>query len=128
MVQLKGLRVLFAEDEAPLRDVVCEWLREDGFEVVPTTNGREALEAARQSGPYHLLLFDEDMPGLKGSEVLAQLRADSVVAPALLYSGKLVLTEEECARLKVTAVLRKPLPLSDLATAIRRAIERPGGY
>ena len=117
------MRILVAEDEAPLREILCEGLREEGFEVVEATDGVQALELFRNAGPFDLLLLDEEMPRLTGRRVVAHLRAQGEDVTAVLFSGSLVLTHEEQARLRVGPALRKPISLSDLARVIRGAVD-----
>jgi two-component system response regulator RegX3 len=116
------LRILVAEDEAPLREILAEGLREEGFEVVTAENGADALERYRAQGPFDVLLLDEEMPRLTGRGVLGRLRADGDGVAAVLFSGNLELSEEEQARLGVGPCLRKPLSFDELALAIRRAV------
>jgi CheY-like chemotaxis protein len=120
---MTALRILVAEDEAHLREILCEGLREEGFEVVAAADGAQALELFRSAGPFDLLLLDEEMPRLTGRRLLAHLRAQGEDVTAVLFSGNLELTHEEQARLRVGPALRKPVSFSDLARAIRGAIE-----
>ena len=118
------MRILVAEDEASLREILVEGLRDEGFEVVGAADGAQALELFRTAGPFDALLLDEEMPHLTGRQILSRLRAEGSQVAAVLFSGNLDLDEEECARLRVGPVLRKPLSLADLSQAIREAIAR----
>lgn len=114
-------RVLLAEDHGPLRELVCEALREEGFEVDMATDGEAALDQARRES-YDALLLDDEMPRLRGCEVLRLLRLEGRDVAAVLVSGALELSQEECERLGVGPVLRKPLSLPHLASVLREAI------
>lgn len=120
-------RVLVAEDDAPLREIVEEGLRSEGFEVVTADDGGVALEIFRRSGPYDVLLLDEEMPRMRGRELLARLRADGERVPAVLISGNLELGDEQRRELDVGPVLRKPISIEDLARALRKVIESGPG-
>jgi CheY-like chemotaxis protein len=115
-------RILLAEDEEPLREILTEALRDEGFEVIAAADGREALELFHARGPFDLVLLDEEMPRMTGRQLLAQLRESGSRIAALLFSGHLDLSAAEQARLGVGPVLRKPLALADLGPAIRKAI------
>src|SRR5262249_57213745 len=67
-------RILVAEDEAHLREVLCMQLRHAGYEVSEAIDGQEALELANRSLP-DLVLLDVMMPHLTGFEVCERLRA-----------------------------------------------------
>jgi CheY-like chemotaxis protein len=114
-------RILLAEDDPSLREMVLDILTDAGYEVVAAANGREALERLAD-GRFDLLLVDEVMPGATGRELLARLRARGSSTPALLWSGHAALSEEERARLGVVEVLRKPVGLRALEEAVRRAL------
>lgn len=120
---MSPLRLLLVEDHAALREVVCEALQAEGFEVVTADDGAQALELLQEDRSFDVLVLDDEMPRLTGHELLARLRAEGSQVAAVLYSGSLELSEGECARLGVGPVLRKPLLFPQLAAAIRQAIE-----
>jgi CheY-like chemotaxis protein len=124
--RMSPLRVLVAEDEAPLREILAEGLRDEGFEVVTATDGIDALDRYRRDGPFDVLLLDEEMPRLTGRRLLSRLRADGELVAAVLLSGNLELDPDEQARLGVGPALRKPVSLTELSRAIERAVRDRG--
>lgn len=66
--------VLVVDDEASIRQMLCEYLRADGFEVVGVADGKAALAHLRSS-PVDSVLLDLSMPGMTGLEVLAEIRS-----------------------------------------------------
>ncbi len=115
-------RLLLVEDNAPLRELVCEVLRDDGFEVVTAGDGAEALDLLRRGDAFDVVVLDDEMPRLTGRQLLSLLRAEGCQMPVVLVSGSLELSREDCARLDVGPVVRKPLLLPQLADAIRMAL------
>jgi CheY-like chemotaxis protein len=115
------MRVLLAEDDALLREILCDSLADQGFTVVAAADGQDALKRFRASGPFDVLLLDEEMPGMTGTAFLAQIRGEGHRVPALIISGNLHLDTEECAALGIGPILRKPISFEDLAIALRRA-------
>jgi CheY-like chemotaxis protein len=115
-------RVLVAEDNTLLREILCDGLADQGFEVEAAADGEEALRRFRTDGPFDVLLLDEEMPGLTGTALLAQIRGEGHRVPALIISGNLHLDAEECAALGIGPVLRKPISFDDLAAALRRVV------
>lgn len=79
-------KVLAADDEQELLDVLELYLAKDDIELVKATNGKAALEAFH-SQEVHLLLLDIMMPELDGYSVLRQVRSSSNV-PAIMISAK----------------------------------------
>ena len=121
------LRLLVADDDATLREIVCEGLVDEGFEVVPAEDGERALELFRTRGPYDALLLDEEMPGLTGRQLLGVIRAQNDLVPVLLLSGNLVMEDDERSALGVGPVLLKPVTIRELAQAVRQAVAAGAG-
>jgi two-component system response regulator MprA len=115
-------RVLLAEDEALLREILIEGLVDEGFEVEAAADGLEALVLYRAKRPFDVLLLDEEMPGLTGRQILRLLRGEGDRVPAVICSGNLVLDPQEQTELGLGGVLRKPVPMRDLVAALLGAI------
>ncbi len=116
-----ALRVLVAEDDDALREVLVETLEVEGFEAVPAQDGHELLDVFHTRGPFDVLLLDEHMPGLKGRECLARLVSEGHQIRAVLMSGSVQFDESEASPLGIRVWLRKPVPFEDITRAIHRA-------
>jgi len=62
-------KILIAEDEHDILDLITFTLEYGGYEVIPTSNGIQAWERTRSELP-NLALLDIRMPGMSGYEVL----------------------------------------------------------
>jgi DNA-binding response OmpR family regulator len=122
-ISTRRYRVLAAEDDPQLRLMLEDALAHDGFEACCVADGLAARERFESSGPYDVLLLDDRMPHLSGRQLLRELRAAGKAVPALILSGNGELDDEERASLSPVALLRKPARLSDIARALRAAIE-----
>lgn len=82
-------KILIAEDERDIRDLVSFTLRFAGHEVVAVGNGEEAIEAARLEKP-DLVLMDVRMPRMTGFEACEKMKADPQLAdiPVVFLSAK----------------------------------------
>jgi CheY-like chemotaxis protein len=69
------MKILLADDNLPSRELMREILEASGHRVVEATNGRDALDMARQDQP-ELVFLDLQMPVLDGFQVIRELRAD----------------------------------------------------
>lgn len=69
------MRILIAEDDPISRKLLAAVLQKSGHEVVVTSNGAEALEAARKPGAPRLLILDWMMPEMDGFEVCRHIRS-----------------------------------------------------
>jgi len=79
-------RILVVDDEAIVRKTIQCWLEREGFEVVSTQDGREALAAVGASA-IDLVIIDMVMPGLGGLEVIGALRQRMPSVPIIAMSG-----------------------------------------
>jgi two-component system alkaline phosphatase synthesis response regulator PhoP len=68
-------KILIAEDEPDIRDLVAFTLRFAGYEVVTASNGEEAVQTAKQEYP-DLILLDVRMPRMTGYEACKLIKAD----------------------------------------------------
>jgi DNA-binding response OmpR family regulator len=82
-------KILIAEDERDIRDLITFTLRFAGHEVLPTTNGEEAYRTAMKELP-DLILMDVRMPRMDGYEACEKLKASDVTAgiPVVFLSAK----------------------------------------
>jgi CheY-like chemotaxis protein len=119
-------RVIVAEDEADVRQLVAVALRGLGYDIVEASSGAELLEAladallgGRAADRPDLIISDIRMPGLTGLEVLAGLRqARWPTAIVLMTAYSDLATREEARRLGADAFFAKPFDIDDLMTAV----------
>src|ERR1700751_611721 len=67
------MKILIAEDDRDSRELLCWILEKLGYQVVATTNGKEAWEAFRR-GRFRLVISDVLMPELDGLELCRRIR------------------------------------------------------
>jgi CheY-like chemotaxis protein len=68
-------KILVAEDERDIRDLITFMLRFAGYEVITVTNGEEAVQAALKEIP-DLILTDVRMPKMSGYEACQRIKAE----------------------------------------------------
>lgn len=66
-------RILFLEDEETIREVLCEYMKLQGYEVTEAADGEEAAALVRQSR-FDLAVLDIMVPGRSGLEILSLIR------------------------------------------------------
>ena len=119
--------LLLVEDEEDLRDLVAEFLRDNGYTVLEAKDGLEGLEMGkRHTGPIGLLITDLVMPRMGGAELAEQL---AIVRPGLRvvylsgYSQPSHLPRDgQDAR---GTMLEKPVSMDLLARKIREILKTP---
>lgn len=84
-----GVRLLVADDDRDIRDLVAFKLEQAGYQVEAVDDGLRALEAALASPPA-LVVLDVMMPGLSGVDVTRELRRDPRTAdvPIILLTAR----------------------------------------
>jgi PAS domain S-box-containing protein len=119
-----GQVVLLVDDEDPLVRLGEELLAELGYEPVGFVSSTAALEALRaEPDRFDIVLSDEAMPGLTGSELAAEARRLRPGLPVVLMSGYVSLALVQHARdAGVVEVLAKPLAAREIARALAAAL------
>ncbi|MBJ7343354.1 MAG: response regulator, partial [Solirubrobacteraceae bacterium] len=79
-------RILLVDDEQSIQELLSFPLRQDGYEVVQASDGREGLELFRES-TFDLVVLDVMMPGMDGFELCQRLRTRSTV-PIIMLTAK----------------------------------------
>jgi DNA-binding response OmpR family regulator len=118
-------KILVAEDERDIRDLIAFTLRFAGFEVVAVGNGAEAVEAAPQEMP-DLILMDVRMPRMTGYEACQQIKADDRIKhiPVVFLSAKGQEAEIQTGlEMGASEYLLKPFMPNELADRVRQLLD-----
>ena len=119
-----GLRILFADDEAHLRDLMQMELPRLGHEVTVCPDGTAAVKAL-EKGSFDVALLDIKMPGLTGIEVLAKVRQASPDTQVIIMTGHATVdTAVQALRLGAFDYLTKPCKWAELEVLLARVAER----
>ncbi|GMR02455.1 MAG: response regulator transcription factor [Acidimicrobiia bacterium] len=116
-------RVLLADDERELRDMLAKYLSAEGFVVIEATDGTVALDLARREDP-DLVLLDVGLPEMDGFDVLRELRVTSSV-PVIMLTAR----AEEIDRVVGLTVgaddyVTKPFSPRELVARIKAVLRR----
>jgi two-component system response regulator PilR (NtrC family) len=115
-------RILVADDERELRDMLVSFLRGEGYEVDGVEDGEAALQALRGTA-YDLLLTDLRMPRLDGVELLKEALALYPELLVIMLTGfATVESAVEAMRIGAYHYLQKPVRIAELSEVIKRAI------
>jgi len=114
------MRVLFADDEASLQELMRIELPRLGHEATVCPDGRTALAALDRTS-YDCVIVDLDMPGASGLEVVARVRETSPDTETVIITGKSSVESAVAAvRHGVFDYLTKPCKLSDIQAVLER--------
>lgn len=121
------MRLLIVEDDRNTREFIERALRESGYTVDATGNGRDGLFMATTE-PYDLLLLDRMLPQVDGLTVLRTLRASKITTPVLILSALGDVDDRvEGLRAGGDDYLIKPFALSELLARVEALLRRPRG-
>jgi two-component system, NtrC family, response regulator AtoC len=117
-------RILIAEDDADLRDLLQDDLEDAGYETVVAIDGRAAMaHVEREREWIDLLITDMRMPGLAGDELLNAMRTRRSEAPVIVITA-FGSVEQAVEMVKAGAFqyLTKPFDTDDLLRAVADAL------
>jgi CheY-like chemotaxis protein len=118
-------KILVAEDNIVLGDVIRFNLGRAGFEVTLTRNGNDALRLVA-SESFDVLVTDYEMPGLNGEQLCSHIRNDLQLDSLriVMCSAKgLELNRDELKnRLSIDAILSKPFSIRELTGLIESLV------
>lgn len=116
-------RILVADDEAPMRDMIAMTCRLDGHEVTQAFDTPSTIAAYAVSAP-ELLILDLAMPGGGGIAVLKHLQLAALPrCPVIIVSGYVAnVTGDGRALINEHRIIEKPFAIETLRAAIREAV------
>jgi two-component system, OmpR family, alkaline phosphatase synthesis response regulator PhoP len=118
------MRILLVEDEENIRDVVKLNLELEGYDVVETGDGRDAINLFTEQH-FDLIVLDVMLPGLNGFDVCQQIRLNDTAIPIIFLTAK-DSAQDRVAGLKKGAddYLPKPFTLEELLIRIQNLLKR----
>jgi two-component system, NtrC family, response regulator AtoC len=120
----RAIRVLVADDEKNLRELMVRELQRKGHQVDGVGDGVAALERLRE-GPYDVVVLDMKMPRMEGIEVLRELQSFPEHPQVIVMTGfQEVSTAVDAMKLGVYDYLTKPTKIEELDVIIRKAAEK----
>ena len=128
-------RILLVDDEVDFIAFASEILEQEGFRVVTTHSGGDALKVLRREKPrpqFELVVLDERMTGLSGTEVLREIKESWPFLPVVMLSAYAEEKRDLWRRMGAHAVVSKGslaggMELSEMVPAVmREVIQREG--
>ena len=114
-------RILVVDDDEAVRRFIVECLQSLGYNVDEAAGGEAALRQLQQVRP-DLMIVDYAMPGMTGVDVVIQARSTEPALPIIMATGYADMEAVDRV-MPPENLLRKPFRLSELATAVRTALD-----
>jgi CheY-like chemotaxis protein len=122
----RKLRVLVVEDEAQVRDIEAEYLRNGGHVVETAANGKEGLQKFRAGG-FDLVVADRAMPEMNGDKMTAAIKESVPRMPVVMVTGFADMPlDQGRAGSQPDLIVRKPITQEALCQAIAQVLASHG--
>lgn len=117
-------RLLWADDEIDLLMPHVLYLEAKGYEVVTTTNGRDALDLCKEQ-TFDLVFLDENMPGLNGLETLSAIKELLPTLPVVMITkNEAEDIMDQAIGSKIADYLIKPVNPSQMLLTLKKNIHK----
>jgi CheY-like chemotaxis protein len=115
--------ILWVDDEIESLKSQILFLKNKGYEIIPFTNGYDALEHLK-ANPADLVLLDESMPGMTGLETLAQIKETYPTVPVVMVTkNEAENIMEEAIGSQITDYLIKPVNPNQVLLSIKKILD-----
>ena len=122
------MKILFAEDELDLREVVVAYLEYQGHHVTAVGDGAQAVEKA-QADAYDAIVLDVMMPVMDGITAMRRIRQAGNTAPAIFLTAKAEVSDRvEGLDAGADDYLTKPFAMEELNARLRALDRRRREY
>jgi two-component system alkaline phosphatase synthesis response regulator PhoP len=118
--------ILVADDDPDILSIVSMSLETQGYTVHKATNGREAVDLARQYHP-DLILMDMMMPVVSGYEAVGELKADAGTSDIVIVglSAKAMATDMERATdVGIDGYITKPFRIAQVLSVVESYLKK----
>ncbi|MBU1260180.1 MAG: response regulator [Planctomycetes bacterium] len=125
MIEMGNKKILIADDEVHIVQVVAMKFRNNGFEVVTADNGKEAYNLCCEENP-DIIVTDYQMPGMTGIELVEKLRQKPEFAdiPVIILTARgFAIEDEQKDKLRITECLGKPFSPKELLVRVESVLE-----
>ena len=123
----KGVKVLIIEDDAFLQKILVTKFTKEGFDVVNTGDGAEAIPMMKAESPAFVLL-DLILPNMNGFEVLAEMMTDDVLKKIPVFVLSNLGQEEDMTRAKdmgaIDFLVKTDMSINEVVQKVKEAYVR----
>jgi CheY-like chemotaxis protein len=117
-------KIMIVEDDADIREAMCEFLELEGYGVETFSNGKDALERIKNLPEPCLVLLDFMMPIMNGLQFMEEFRKHpATIVPIPIYLCSANASEEVKTQLGVTGFIKKPVDLKVLTIIVDQYCE-----
>jgi DNA-binding response OmpR family regulator len=117
-------KLLLLEDDDQLREIVCEYLEDNGYKVVCAEDANEAMDRLYEES-FDLLLFDVKVPFMSGFDLLSKIRTDGNETPTIFLTSLNSMDDlSKAYDSGCDDYLKKPFELKELLLRVKTLTKR----
>ncbi|MFC1570634.1 response regulator [Candidatus Omnitrophota bacterium] len=118
-------KVLVIDDEVCIVDIIDSFFKANGLSVERAHDGKKGLNMLKKDPSIDLVIVDEKMPGLGGTDFLKEIERLKIKTPVLVLTGSINLTQlDESVKRLCNKILIKPVRLSELLKISNRLMSK----
>jgi len=121
------VRILVIDDNDQFREMLCDVLKREGYEIVMARDGKEGTDLYRKE-PTDLVITDVNMPEKSGQEVIFELQRDFPDVKIIAISGGLDESEgylkDIAAFSDVKHIFTKPFDIDELLQVVKELLNQ----
>jgi len=122
VIDMPVARILVVDDEDVILALTCRMLILHGYEVLRAHGSRQALEVVNNNRPIDLIVSDNQMPGMQGTDLISEIKQFSPKTACVLMTAGVVKPEHVP---EGVTVLWKPFSIQGLISTVQTALARP---
>lgn len=120
---MSKIRILWADDEIDLLKPQIMFLESKGYEIIPVTNGQDAIDKVREE-ELDVVFLDESMPGLSGLETLPKIKEIKQHLPIVMITkNEEEDLMEEAIGSQITDYLIKPVKSQQILLTLKKIVD-----
>lgn len=120
---MKKIKILWADDEIDILKPQIMFLQNKGYEVVPVSNGYDAIERCRED-TFDVVFLDESMPGITGLETLPRIKdLHSNLPVVMITKNEAEHIMEDAIGAQITDYLIKPVNPNQILLTLKKIID-----
>ena len=116
---MKKKRILIADDELVMQDLMASALETFGYKIDVVKNGLEAMDRIKQIS-YDLIITDYVMPKMNGLELVRWVKSNHPTVPIIMVTG--TTPAQENLKSEATACIIKPFKISEFQKVVKQAL------
>jgi len=118
---MKKYKILIADDEQVIRELLLKFLSKEGYEVEQAADGYDALDKIKKHN-YDMLILDLKMPGINGMDVITKVNELNKDITIIVITGYATLeTAKAAIKQGCFEYITKPFNMDDVLATIKRA-------